>query len=75
MIGTSAIDEEGWLFDYDYGIVNYLLGKINADWALINWFEDARIGLIIIGILVIWGALPFVAISLYAALGQAITEV
>jgi N,N'-diacetylchitobiose transport system permease protein len=59
-----------WLFDYDYGIVNYVLGKINPDWALINWFEDARIGLVIIGILVIWGALPFVAISLYAALGQ-----
>jgi N,N'-diacetylchitobiose transport system permease protein len=59
-----------WLFDYDYGIVNYVLGQINPDWALINWFEDARIGLIIIGILVIWGALPFVAISLYAALGQ-----
>jgi N,N'-diacetylchitobiose transport system permease protein len=59
-----------WLFDYDYGIVNYVLGKINPDWALINWFQDARIGLVIIGILVIWGALPFVAISLYAALGQ-----
>lgn len=59
-----------WLFDYDYGIVNYLLGKINADWALINWFEDARVGLIVIGILVIWGALPFVTIALYAGLGQ-----
>jgi N,N'-diacetylchitobiose transport system permease protein len=59
-----------WLFDYDYGIVNYVLGLINPDWALINWFEDARIGLVIIGILVVWGALPFVAISLYAALGQ-----
>lgn len=63
-----------WLFDYDYGIVNYLLGKINADWALINWFEDARVGLIVIGLLVIWGALPFVAISLYAALGQVPSE-
>lgn len=59
-----------WLFDYDYGIVNYVLGLINPDWALINWFEDARIGLVIIGLLVVWGALPFVAISLYAALGQ-----
>lgn len=59
-----------WLFDYDYGIVNYVLGLINPDWALINWFQDARVGLIIIGILVIWGALPFVSISLYAALGQ-----
>lgn len=59
-----------WLFDYDYGIINYLLGKINPDWALINWFEDARVGLVVIGVLVIWGALPFVAISLYAALGQ-----
>jgi N,N'-diacetylchitobiose transport system permease protein len=59
-----------WLFDYDYGIVNYVLGLINPDWALINWFQDARIGLVIIGVLVIWGALPFVAISLYAALGQ-----
>jgi N,N'-diacetylchitobiose transport system permease protein len=59
-----------WLFDYDYGVVNYVLGLINPDWALINWFQDARIGLVIIGILVVWGALPFVSISLYAALGQ-----
>ena len=59
-----------WMFDYDYGVVNYLLGKLNPDWALINWFEDARIGLAVIAALVIWGALPFVAISLYAALGQ-----
>lgn len=59
-----------WLFDYDYGVVNYVLGQINPDWALINWFQDARIGLVIIGLLVVWGALPFVAISLYAALGQ-----
>jgi N,N'-diacetylchitobiose transport system permease protein len=59
-----------WLFDYDYGIINYLLGKINPDWALINWFEDARLGLVVIAVLVIWGALPFVAISLYAALAQ-----
>lgn len=64
-----------WLFDYDYGIVNYLLGKINEDWALINWFEDARIGLIVIGVLVIWGALPFVTIALYAGLSQVPQEI
>ena len=64
-----------WMFDYDYGVVNYLLGKINPDWVLINWFQDARIGLVVIGMLVIWGALPFVVISLYAALGQVPTEI
>ena len=59
-----------WLFDYDYGIVNYVLGFVNEDWALINWFENARVGLVIIALLVIWGALPFVSIALYAALSQ-----
>jgi N,N'-diacetylchitobiose transport system permease protein len=63
-----------WMFDYDYGVVNYLLGKLNPDWALINWFEDARVGLLVIAALVIWGALPFVVISLYAALGQVPSE-
>ncbi len=64
-----------WMFDYDYGVVNYLLGKINPDWALINWFQDARVGLVVIGVLVIWGALPFVVISTYAALGQVPAEI
>ena len=59
-----------WMFDYTYGVVNYLLSLIQPSWGQINWFENAKVGLVIIGMLVIWGALPFVAISLYAALGQ-----
>jgi N,N'-diacetylchitobiose transport system permease protein len=62
-----------WMTSYDFGVLNYLLAKIGFhQFAHYNWFVPSRPlpGLILIGIVVVWGALPFVVITLYAALTQ-----
>ncbi|MFH8514678.1 carbohydrate ABC transporter permease [Streptomyces gelaticus] len=58
-----------WLFDADYGLVNWLLSKLpGVDLARHNWFTDPWQGFAVIAAVVVWGALPFAAVSLHAAL-------
>ena len=62
-----------WMTDYQFGVLNYALNKIGFhQFAHYNWFvpEHPMSGLVLIGIVVVWGALPFVVITLYAALTQ-----
>ncbi|MFI0928442.1 carbohydrate ABC transporter permease [Streptomyces sp. NPDC021012] len=60
-----------WLFDADYGLVNWLLSRLpGVDLARHNWFTDPWQGFAVITAVVVWGALPFAAISLHAALAQ-----
>ncbi|MEV7085474.1 sugar ABC transporter permease [Streptomyces sp. NPDC093085] len=60
-----------WLFDTDYGLVNWLLSTLpGVDLARHNWFTDPWQGFAVITLVVVWGALPFAAISLHAALAQ-----
>lgn len=60
-----------WLFDADYGLVNWLLSTLpGVDLARHNWFTDPWQGFAVITAVVVWGALPFAAVSLHAALTQ-----
>jgi N,N'-diacetylchitobiose transport system permease protein len=60
-----------WLFDSDYGLVNSLLSKLpGIDLTRHNWFIDPVQGFAIIAGVVVWGAIPFIAISLHSALTQ-----
>lgn len=60
-----------FMFDSDYGLVNQLLTRLpGVDYTRHNWFLNPTTGMAIIAALVIWGALPFIAISLHAALTQ-----
>lgn len=60
-----------WLFDADYGVVNWLLSALpGVDLARHNWFTDPWQGFAVIAAVVVWGALPFAAVSLHAALTQ-----
>lgn len=60
-----------WLSDSDYGVINSTLSKIpGLDLQGHNWFLDPWQGFGIIAAVVIWGAIPFVVITLYAALTQ-----
>ncbi|MFJ6014908.1 carbohydrate ABC transporter permease [Streptomyces sp. NPDC092952] len=58
-----------WLFDTDYGVVNWLLSTLpGVDLSRHNWFTDPWQGFAVIVAVVVWGALPFAAVSLHAAL-------
>ncbi|GHK00945.1 sugar ABC transporter permease [Streptomyces sp. Y2F8-2] len=60
-----------WLFDSDYGILNALLSKLPGVHLIgHNWFASGPQGLAVIMLLVVWGAVPFVVITLGAGLTQ-----
>ncbi|MER6524907.1 sugar ABC transporter permease [Streptomyces sp. NPDC001508] len=60
-----------WLFDADYGILNALLSRLpGVDLIGHNWFASGPEGLAVIMLLVVWGAVPFVVITLSAGLTQ-----
>ncbi|MDQ1008369.1 N,N'-diacetylchitobiose transport system permease protein [Streptomyces sp. V4I23] len=60
-----------WFADSDYGVANMVLSKyLGLDFQGHNWFLDHKQGFLVIGAVVVWGAVPFVAITLYAALTQ-----
>ncbi|MEU2426015.1 sugar ABC transporter permease [Streptomyces sp. NPDC007851] len=60
-----------WLFDSDYGILNALLSKVpGVEMIGHNWFASGPEGLAVIMLLVVWGAVPFVVITLSAGLTQ-----
>jgi N,N'-diacetylchitobiose transport system permease protein len=64
-----------WLFDADYGILNALLSKLpGVDLIGHNWFASGPQGLAVIMLLVVWGAVPFVVITLGAGLTQVPAE-
>ncbi|MFD8257979.1 carbohydrate ABC transporter permease [Streptomyces griseoluteus] len=64
-----------WLFDADYGILNALLSKLpGVDLIGHNWFASGPEGLAVIMLLVVWGAVPFVVITLSAGLTQVPAE-
>ncbi|MCX3060194.1 carbohydrate ABC transporter permease [Streptomyces beihaiensis] len=60
-----------WLFDSDYGVLNAVLSKLPGVHLVgHNWFASGPQGLAVIMLLVIWGAVPFVVITLSAGLTQ-----
>lgn len=68
--GLVSIAVFQWMVDYEFGVVNYLLTKLGFDFDKHNWFENPVQGFAVIAALVVWGALPFVVITLYAGLTQ-----
>ncbi|MDK1476678.1 sugar ABC transporter permease [Streptomyces sp. 549] len=60
-----------WFADSDYGVANSLLSKLpGIDLQGHNWFLDPKQGFSVVAAVVIWGAIPFVVVTLYAALTQ-----
>jgi N,N'-diacetylchitobiose transport system permease protein len=58
-----------WLFDSEFGVVNYLLSETGlCDCRHHSWFADQWSALSVLVLLVVWGAVPFAALSLYAGL-------
>ncbi|RZQ65883.1 carbohydrate ABC transporter permease [Amycolatopsis suaedae] len=58
-----------WIFDQQYGILNKTLVAIGFDsFAGHSWFSSGASTLTVIGLLIVWQAVPFVAFTLYAGL-------
>ena len=64
-----------WMFDHDFGVINYLIDKLpGVSFQNHSWFASAIQGWTVITLLVVWGALPFLALSFYAGLTQVAPE-
>jgi N,N'-diacetylchitobiose transport system permease protein len=60
-----------WLVDSDWGVLNWALNKLpGVDYTNHSWWVNPVQGWSVIITLVVWGAIPFVAISLFAGLSQ-----
>jgi N,N'-diacetylchitobiose transport system permease protein len=66
-----AINLWQWMFDYEFGVVNWLLTHLGAgNYIHHNWFENPIQGFTVITVIVVWGAIPFLALMVYAGLTQ-----
>ena len=66
-----AVDIWYWMVDFEFGIVNWLLTYLHlGNYNHHDWFVNPWTGWTIITLLVVWGAIPFVAITVFAALTQ-----
>ncbi len=60
-----------WLFDRDFGVVNWVLTSLRlGNFTQHSWLSDPTSLLGLATLIVVWGALPFVALVLYAGLSQ-----
>jgi len=59
-----------WMFSFNFSIVTSLINSLGFEMDNHNYFVNTLSGFTIIGGCVAWGALPFITISIYAALTQ-----
>jgi N,N'-diacetylchitobiose transport system permease protein len=60
-----------WMIDADFGVVNYLIDRVpGVNFFKHSWFLHPTQGWTVITALVLWGAIPFLAITLHAGLTQ-----
>jgi len=60
-----------WMVDYEFGVLNWTLTKLHiGDFTHHDWFVSPVQGFAVITAIVVWGAIPFVAITVFAGLTQ-----
>lgn len=66
-VATSLV--WSWLFQPQYGVINWLITRLGifGDTTSVNWSADPTLAWICVWLLVVWGSVPFTALTLYAA--------
>lgn len=67
----------GWIFDAEYGLVNWMLNSVTGteDFTNHSWLLNPWSFFLVLTTIVVWQGVPFAAFTLYAALGQVPGEV
>lgn len=65
-----------WLFQPGYGVVNWFLTQLHVfgDMTNVDWSNNAFLSYTSIWLLIVWQAVPFIALTMYAAETQIPTE-
>ncbi|GAB3144308.1 carbohydrate ABC transporter permease [Amycolatopsis sp. NPDC004378] len=67
VIATTTVFQ--WIFDEQYGILNKTLDRLGFHGFIgFSWFSSGASTLTVIGLLIVWQAVPFVTFALYAGL-------
>lgn len=71
-----TVDIWQWMFDFEFGVINYALTQLHlGNFIHHNWFDNPIQGWAVVTVIVVWGAIPFVTITLFAGLLQVPSDV
>jgi N,N'-diacetylchitobiose transport system permease protein len=60
-----------WITNFQNGVLNYILTQLHVgDFFQHDWYATTFSKLSMVTLLIVWGALPFVTITVYAGLAQ-----
>ena len=64
-----------WITNYQNGVLNYVLTQLHVgNYFQHDWFAGTFSQLAMVTLLIVWGAIPFVTITVYAGLSQVSQE-
>jgi N,N'-diacetylchitobiose transport system permease protein len=70
-----AVNIWTWMVDYEFGVLNWTLSTLGLEYFdRHDWFVNPWEGFAVITAIIVWGAIPFVTITLYAGLTQVSNE-
>jgi N,N'-diacetylchitobiose transport system permease protein len=71
MPAVVAVQVWYWMTNFQNGVVNYILTQLHVgDFDQHDWYSTTFWKLTMVTLLIVWGALPFVTVTMYAALSQ-----
>jgi N,N'-diacetylchitobiose transport system permease protein len=66
----AALTVWQWLFDTQYGVVNWVLTRLGGSFEGHSWLLEPMSFFFVATVIVVWMSVPFVAFTVYAALTQ-----
>ena len=71
MPAVVAVQVWYWMTNFQNGILNYVVTQFGfADYSQHDWYATTFSKLAMVTLLIVWGAIPFVTITVYAGLAQ-----
>src|SRR5689334_15516591 len=59
-----------WMTNFENGVLTYILARLHLTTEHHDWYGSSFSALSMVTLLIVWGALPFVVITVYAGLAQ-----
>ena len=71
MPAVVAVQIWVWMTNFENGVLNYILTELHVgEYAGHDWYGSTFSKLAMVTLLIVWGAIPFVTITVYAGLAQ-----